>query len=353
MVQADACTNACKTATCGDGLVQTGVEECDDGNHVDTDACTSTCKNAMCGDAIVQAGVEQCDDGNSVSTDGCTNACKNAACGDAIVQAGVEECDDGNSVSTDACTNTCKNAVCGDGIVEAGVEECDDGNHVDTDSCTNACKNFVVSALCGNGMMDAGEECDDGNTVNDDACSNVCTANVCGNSRVDPGEACDGTLGPSGALGPGKACAGDCKSITDTCLACESQTSTCEDWQGLGIDLVAGCYGNADPAFVQKCVDVLNCARTSADKCAYGTRGPELCYCGTLATAACSVSTAPVDGTCVAVMQKAASLTSTPATDSQYVTAHFSDRALPLGNAVDMLYCDRDNCMSPSAGCVP
>jgi cysteine-rich repeat protein len=41
---------------------------------------------------------------------------------DGIVHEGVEECDDGNDVDTDACTNACTNAVCGDGIVHEGVE---------------------------------------------------------------------------------------------------------------------------------------------------------------------------------------------------------------------------------------
>lgn len=45
---------------CGDGVV--GVsEECDDGNDVDADACTNACTVAVCGDGVVQAGVEECD----------------------------------------------------------------------------------------------------------------------------------------------------------------------------------------------------------------------------------------------------------------------------------------------------
>ena len=50
-------------AACGDGAVDTG-EQCDDANAIDTDACPSSCLNAFCGDGFVQAGVEQCDDGN-------------------------------------------------------------------------------------------------------------------------------------------------------------------------------------------------------------------------------------------------------------------------------------------------
>ena len=45
------------------------------GNAVDTDACTAMCKNATCGDGVVQAGVEACDDGNMVDNDGCQADC--------------------------------------------------------------------------------------------------------------------------------------------------------------------------------------------------------------------------------------------------------------------------------------
>jgi cysteine-rich repeat protein len=107
----------------------------------------------------VQAGVEECDDGNKVDTDACTAMCKTAKCGDTVVQAGVEECDDGNMVQTDMCLNTCKTAKCGDGQVQANVEQCDDGNMVDNDACTNACKSNAQALrpnvlLCGSSTYD-------------------------------------------------------------------------------------------------------------------------------------------------------------------------------------------------------
>ncbi len=49
-------------AVCGDGVVE-GLEQCDDGNKVQTDACLSSCVPASCGDGLVQAGVEACDGG--------------------------------------------------------------------------------------------------------------------------------------------------------------------------------------------------------------------------------------------------------------------------------------------------
>ena len=70
------------SAKCGDGIVDDG-EECDDGNLVSTDACLAICVAATCGDSVVQAGVEDCDDGNADDLDGCTNTCIAATCGDA------------------------------------------------------------------------------------------------------------------------------------------------------------------------------------------------------------------------------------------------------------------------------
>jgi cysteine-rich repeat protein len=188
-VDSDACRNTCVAAACGDGVVQAGVEDCDDGNGVDSDACRNTCVAAACGDGVVQAGVEDCDDGNGVDTDACRNTCVAAACGDGVVQAGVEDCDDGNGVDTDACRNTCVAAACGDGVIQAGVEDCDDGNGVDSDACRNTC----VAAACGDGVVQAGvEDCDDGNGVDSDACRNTCVAAACGDGVVQAGvEDCD------------------------------------------------------------------------------------------------------------------------------------------------------------------
>jgi cysteine-rich repeat protein len=154
---------------CGDGTVQSSVdEECDDGNTDNDDGCTTLCKFPFCGDGFLQSN-EECDDGNSENTDSCTNTCNNAICGDGFLQDGVEQCDDGNTASTDACTNACNYAVCGDGFVQDGVEQCDDSNTLNTDACTNACEN----AVCGDGFVRTGvEDCDDANVITTDGCNN-------------------------------------------------------------------------------------------------------------------------------------------------------------------------------------
>ena len=56
-----------ESAACGDGLLEVGVEACDDGNQDDGDGCTSLCELAICGDGFIQKDVEQCDDENKVN----------------------------------------------------------------------------------------------------------------------------------------------------------------------------------------------------------------------------------------------------------------------------------------------
>ena len=94
-------------ATCGDGIVEAGVEQCDDGNTNDNDACHNDCTAPVCGDGRLDAG-EECDDGNTDDDDGCGHSCKIERCGDGLVQfSRGEECDDGNTVSGDGCDAAC------------------------------------------------------------------------------------------------------------------------------------------------------------------------------------------------------------------------------------------------------
>ena len=60
---------------CGDGNLDP-LEECDQGPmNADDGACTLGCKSAACGDGLVQTGVEACDDGNQDDTDNCLSTC--------------------------------------------------------------------------------------------------------------------------------------------------------------------------------------------------------------------------------------------------------------------------------------
>jgi cysteine-rich repeat protein len=173
----DGCLDTCAAASCGDGLLQVGVEQCDHGNVV-TELCSygqtsclvcnAVCSQvpgatSYCGDGFPDpANGEACDDGNAGNTDGCLASCLTASCGDGFVQVGVEECDDANASNSDTCLTSCLAASCGDGFVRVGVEPCDDGNASNADACLNSCQ----IAACGDGFVQAGvEQCDDGNTV--------------------------------------------------------------------------------------------------------------------------------------------------------------------------------------------
>jgi cysteine-rich repeat protein len=77
-------------------------------------------------------------------------------------------------------------AVCGNGVLEAG-EACDDGNDDNTDTCLDDCE----LASCGDGYVGPGEGCDDGNEIDDDDCTNECSLASCGDGQLQPPEDCD------------------------------------------------------------------------------------------------------------------------------------------------------------------
>lgn len=128
-ILADACRTTCVQAAQGDGIVDTG-EACDDGNANNSDACIVTV--------------------SSVGS-GTTTSAAVASCSDGHVQAGVEECDDGVANSdtvADACRTDCTRASIGDAVVDtAAGEECDDGNVQDGDGCSSRGRLEVLGSL--------------------------------------------------------------------------------------------------------------------------------------------------------------------------------------------------------------
>ncbi|MFZ9890040.1 MAG: LamG-like jellyroll fold domain-containing protein, partial [Myxococcota bacterium] len=96
---------------CGDGIVQVGIETCDDGNTSANDYCAADCRSVTgrCGDGIVQSALEACDDGNTGANDYCAADCKSITgrCGDGLVQSALEACDDGNTAANDYCAADC------------------------------------------------------------------------------------------------------------------------------------------------------------------------------------------------------------------------------------------------------
>ncbi len=61
---------------------------------------------ALCGNAEPDPG-EACDDGNTSNEDACLNGCSRATCGDGQLRRGIEECDPGSVDNGSECTPAC------------------------------------------------------------------------------------------------------------------------------------------------------------------------------------------------------------------------------------------------------
>jgi len=186
LVNNDGCSSICKDEICGDNIKQT-IEECDLGNNNGKPCspayggictyCSNTCEeitltDGYCGDGILQSQYEECDDHNLINGDGCSSTCDKEAlpvCGDGVINQANETCDDHNLINNDGCSSICKTELCGDGIKQTN-EQCDDGNTNNLDLCRNNCK----LPVCGDGIKDNHEYCDDGNTMSGDGCSKTC-----------------------------------------------------------------------------------------------------------------------------------------------------------------------------------
>jgi len=99
---------------CGDAVIQTAAgEECDDGVNLTTygEGCAPGCKKApFCGDGMVQSPNEQCDDGvNDGGYAECAPGCRYGdRCGDGVVQSDHEECDRGPLNGNSDCGVDCR-----------------------------------------------------------------------------------------------------------------------------------------------------------------------------------------------------------------------------------------------------
>ena len=135
------------TYLCGNGRIDPG-ESCDDGNLELGDDCDEQCRET-CGNRRIDPG-ETCDDGNEDERDGCLNTCQLARCGDGVLQLGVEGCDEGERNSDEPgalCRTSCQFGDCGDGIVDPW-EECDDGNQEGDDDCPAFCRVRMSFEAC-------------------------------------------------------------------------------------------------------------------------------------------------------------------------------------------------------------
>ncbi|EDM80965.1 putative lipoprotein [Plesiocystis pacifica SIR-1] len=105
-------------------------------------------------------------------------------------------------------------------------------------------------AVCGNGIVEAGEECDDGADNGPEfACLGDCTLNVCGDGNVGPDEGCD-----DGNTEDGDGCSSLCliENPDDEVIMCGNKIYQCGD--GLDNDF-DGKIDLADPECISPCDD--------------------------------------------------------------------------------------------------
>ncbi|AWV89227.1 EGF domain-containing protein [Bradymonas sediminis] len=243
-----ACTSLCTAATCGDGFVHNGVEECD-GEVLGTgyDACpqgysgTPLCNN----DPANTAGDGTC----TVSTEGCVD---------------VDECQQASNLCPNGtCVNTPGSYEC---ACDAGYEINGNGQCVNIDECANGTDTCDPNATCTDtdGSFDCA--CDagyqgDGTTCADvDECAN-------GTDTCDPNATCTNTDGgfdcacDAGYQGDGETCTNidECANGTDTC----STNATCTDTVG-GYECAcdAGYVGDGE-----NCADVDECSDAALNTC--------------------------------------------------------------------------------------
>lgn len=177
----EGCSIACTLGLrCGDGVVQVEQgEQCDNGYNEDIymfteDSCGEGCVNLpRCGDAIVQSEFEWCDNGDALNADnaydGCSSTCQwGPYCGDGIVQEEYEQCDLGAQNAAwslnAGCGYDCQPApFCGDGI-RNGSEQCDEGTDGNVGGYGGCNENCTLAPYCGNNIIERqyGETCDDG-----------------------------------------------------------------------------------------------------------------------------------------------------------------------------------------------
>ncbi|MCA9688310.1 MAG: DUF4215 domain-containing protein, partial [Myxococcales bacterium] len=205
-IDTDACVAGCLAASCGDGFVQEGVEECDDGNANNNDFCANDCtiNPALCQNGAVEVTVapgglaKVCDDPNNNTCEQdletlcpigwhlCTvdehinrNNGWNHAVNNSNVAVGEIFCRGGGGAGHYTLGTV-------DGINNLGQDaplNCHYGSSRDTCVTGYGCNEKHAQALCcapnptcGNGQVDAPEEkCDDGNSSELDDCLNSCS----------------------------------------------------------------------------------------------------------------------------------------------------------------------------------
>jgi MYXO-CTERM domain-containing protein len=217
--------NACVDPGCGNLVLESPTEGCDDGNTTSGDGCTATCLLELgqtCNGSSTDCDTGFCDQAGNVcacdedsdcpsdtlcNTGATPNVCVPLGCGNDVLEAD-EACDDGNMLDGDGCSAAClielglpctMNTSCNTGLCDGTVCACDqDSDCAAGEVCnTNADPNACVMAGCGNGVLEVTEGCDDGNTLPGDGCNATCSKEL-GEPCLDGTECnsgnCDGTV---------------------------------------------------------------------------------------------------------------------------------------------------------------
>lgn len=153
--------------------------------------------------ALLGAAGARADCGSEDGSDDCTGkdlhgkTCADFANGDGVqFKSGRLACSSSCTFDKSKCS-TSAGAMCGDGVLDAG-ELCD-FKRPDQCACCDTCDDFNFSTQCrlpqcGDGCVERLEECDEGTSNSDvakDACRTDCTPPRCGDGAVDTGETCD------------------------------------------------------------------------------------------------------------------------------------------------------------------
>jgi cysteine-rich repeat protein len=129
---------------CGNGVVEPGIEGCDDGNTTDDgNGCTASCQATnVCGNGIIESGVETCDDGGTANGDGCSDSCsiepgsfcngEPSVCGGRVVNVCGDYCEALNSESCGGIPDAI--GIC----VDECIQNIEDAEEIDSKACADA-----------------------------------------------------------------------------------------------------------------------------------------------------------------------------------------------------------------------
>ena len=269
------CVNMnCVAPACGDGVVES-PEECDDGNTVNGDGCDNNCKFSCvstdptrdCASTSACVTMGTCDNTTHVCAPGSNVAdgtgcgtgqicimgnCTAATCGDGFTTP-PEQCDfgTGNNVAGSGCQPNCTFSC------TTNPNSCDDGNPCNgTETCNMVTgPNNTPGQKCAAGTpLPDGTSCGGGKVCKSGVCSTP--AAVCGNGIVEAGEQCD--LGAMNGTGVG--CSATCQFDCQTNANCTSATTCVANGTCV--------MGTVNGQTIQKCQAGANAAKCTA--CAAG-----------------------------------------------------------------------------------